>query len=57
MTMAFSSRPSVLEEDFNESIIVCAFFPFFNSFFYAEIGSCTPIPGFKPGSVHSGSAS
>ena len=39
---------------FNNSFPVCAFFFFF---FKVEISSRTLIPLFRPGSVHSGSAS
>ena len=43
------------EKLFNHSFPTCGFFFFF--FFKVEISSCTLVPLFRPGSVHSGSAS
>ena len=51
VVMAFSS----LARTFGEGLTVLPVLFFF--FFKVEISSCTPIPLFKPGSVHSGSAS
>ena len=51
---------SSLCEDFFENVppfIPCLCFFFFGFVFEVEISSCTLIPLFRPGSVHSGSAS
>ena len=52
VVVAFSLLVRIFGRVFNHSFPGCAFF-----FFEVEISSCTLIPLFKPGSVHSGTAS
>ena len=52
VVVAFSPPARILGECSTNSFPTCAFF-----FFKVEISSCTLIPLFRPGSVHSGSVS